>query len=229
MELSKEESHHAISVFRLKSGDVVELFDGQGQKFSGVVTGEKNHRLSVMVSQNIASTASSLSITLAQAVIRPERMELMIPKACELGVSVIQPLICERSIVKLSKERWASKLERWRKIALESCKQCGQTRIPVIAEIRLYKEFLQDVKSYDLILIPTLAVPNQPLHQAIAQKKTKNALVLIGPEGDFTPKEVALASQAGAVAVSLGDLVLRSETASLYLLAVLRYQFSQKA
>ena len=124
--LDQDESRHAISVLRLKSGDAVQLLDGQGGSFSGVVIGTQNGRLSVMKTENLSSVAQpAISITLAVSVIKPERMELLIQKACELGISALVPILSERSIVRLSEDRWQGKIKRWQKIAKESCKQCA--------------------------------------------------------------------------------------------------------
>ncbi len=227
VELSKEESHHALAVFRLKGGDVVELFDGQGKSFEGVVVGQKQGRVSVMVNRNKAAQTTGAEITLAVSVIKPERMELLIEKACELGVAAIQPLHTERSVVKLSAERWESKLKRWQKIALESCKQCGRAQAPRVLAPVPFEHFVRTA-DFDLKLIPTLAVASKPLHTVLDRgAQTRGAAVLIGPEGDFSGREAESAVAAGFQAVSLGPLVLRSETAALYVLSVLNFNFSQ--
>src|SRR3989338_7109982 len=147
--LDEKESHHAISVLRLEAGEAVDLFDGSGKLFRGIVTGREKGRLLVALDKTQTGAVSQATqITLAISVIRSERMELLIQKACELGVSSIVPLLTQRSIVKLSSERWKSKIRRWEKIALESCKQCGQPTIPKITPVQSYRSFLgQDRKS----------------------------------------------------------------------------------
>src|SRR3989338_2007429 len=228
--LDKKESHHAISVLRLGAGDVVDLFDGLGNQFRGVVAGRENGRLSVMLDKNAASApALKTQISLAISVIKPEGIELLIQKACELGVFEIVPILTERSIVKLSQERWESKLDRWRKIALASCKQCGQSKIPDIKPIAKYGSFISDqARSYGRVLIPTLAVKGKTLVETLReQPEPQSVLALVGPEGDFNREEVDLAVSCGAVPVGLGSLVLRSETAAIYLLSILNFFYRE--
>ncbi len=224
VELDKKESRHALSVLRLKSGDVVELIDGEGGRFDGVVIGGLEGRLRVQVRETRAAEEQTVSVTLAVSVIKPERMELLIEKACELGVSRIQPMFTERSVVRLSAERWNAKRERWAKIALASCKQCGQARIPTIEAVQDFSRIVSSFKEYDAVLIPALSVPAKSLKAALAQAgPVSKVLALIGPEGDFSQKEAETAIAAGAKPVNLGSLVLRSETAALYVLSVLQF------
>ena len=136
--LDKKESHHALSVLRIKAGEAVELLDGKGKVFQGVVASTEKRQVKVSVFEKSSRDGSlgPIRITLAVSVIRPERMEYLIEKACELGVYSIVPLISERTIIRLSAERWKGKIQRWQKIAQESCKQCGLPRTPEI-KIRL--------------------------------------------------------------------------------------------
>ena len=225
--LSREESHHAVSVLRLRKNDAVDLFDGRGNRFGGRVVDIKEGSVSVRLERAAAPpgnfAASPVEVTLAVSVIKPDRMDYLIQKAAELAVSAIVPVLSERSVVKLSKDRWDAKVERWRKIALESCKQCGQPKVPEISAPRDLKDVLADSGRYDKILIPTLAARGDILYKTLLLSGTKRILALIGPEGDFTPEEVRLACSRGAVPVSLGPLVLRSETAALYILSVLNF------
>jgi 16S rRNA (uracil1498-N3)-methyltransferase len=223
--LDAKESHHALSVLRVKPGEVVELLDGQGGSFQGIIAGTEKGRVQVAIrAVSETQTASSVRLTLAASVIKPERMEWMVQKACELGAAAIVPLISERTVVRLSRERWKGKVERWQKIASQTCKQCGQATEPKIQEVAEFKKFAAALAPYDLTLIPTLAVPAPSLYHSLnANKSAQSVLVLIGPEGDFSPNEVKQALASGAQAVSLGPLVMRSETAALYALSASRF------
>ena len=226
--LSSEESHHAHSVLRLKAGDAVELFDGQGRVYTGTVLGATGGRMSIQVNQNSASAAApAVRVTLAPCLIKPERMELLIQKACELGVYQVAPLVSERTVIRLSGERLKGKQVRWQKIAAESCKQCGRSVMPRVLPASRFEDFIARADGYDMILLPTLAVPAGGLREALGDKLPRNILVLIGPEGDFTPGEAHLAASRGAFPVTLGSLVMRSETASLYLLSALNFFFGE--
>ncbi len=227
--LSPGESHHAISVLRVKPGEIVDLFDGEGNSFRGLVTEVSKGLVSLSVSKNPGSPDPRLGrIDLAVSVIKPERMELLIQKACELGVHALFPLITERCVVKLSKERWASKTVRWHKIALESCKQCGRSTLPVIHAVQDFKLFLvHQASSYDLLLLPTLATKGKQIYDILKSENPRDVLILIGPEGDFTAKETEWAVFSGAKPVKLGPLVMRSETAALYTLSVVQFMLRE--
>ncbi len=222
--LSREESRHAISVLRLKAGDAAEVFDGLGKEFPAVVIGAKEGLLSLSIGENSKKcVAPPAEITIAASVIKPERMELMIQKACELGVYEIVPLLTERSVVRLSRERWESKIKRWQKIAVESCKQCGRAFVPKIHGVGDLRSFMAQFKQYEKILIPTLAIPGDSVYGSLKKAAAKKTLVLIGPEGDFTKNEVEMAIEHGAQPVTLGPLVMRSETAAIYILSILNF------
>ena len=233
--LDEKESHHAVSVLRLKTGEPVVLIDGKGRSFLGSVSGIEDGRLRVKIEPPLDSPtgtterSSHFQITMAVSVIKPERMELLIQKACELGVHSIIPVRSERSIIKLPKERWQEKIKRWQKIASESCKQCGLLLIPEVHEVTDLKNVFSDASAYDRIIIPTLVVSTKPLYEVLKGSRVGRLLVLIGPEGDFTKKEVALAASHGAVPVTLGPLVLRTETAVIYLMSALNFFYREIA
>ena len=226
--LSFEESHHALSVLRLGPGDAVELFDGDGRTFSGTVIGPKAGRLLIQINQGfVSASAPAVRLTLAPCLIKPERMELLIQKACELGVYAIVPLVSERTIVRLPAERLKAKTARWQKIAAESCKQCGRSVLPRLQPVARLEDFITRAEGYDMILLPTLAVPASDLRKTLEGRGPKNVLILVGPEGDFTPAEARSAVSRGAAPVLLGRLVLRSETAAIYLLSALNFFFGE--
>ena len=221
--LDAKESHHAKNVLRVKRGEVVEILDGLGGRYRAVIAGFDNGRVALSVDARAPVTENGVDITLAASVIKPDRMEWMLEKCCELGVREWMPVITARSVVKLSRERWQAKVARWRKIASESCKQCGQARIPQVGEPVPFKQLLARIGSYDVCLIPTLGATEELFESLTRHRNAKKALVLFGPEGDFTPKEAAEAVSRGAVSVTLGAGVLRSETAALYTLSALRF------
>ena len=229
--LDKKESHHAISVLRLKPGNAVDLIDGKGHSFKGKVAGIRDGRLDIRIESSIDALpvcpSANIQITLAVSAIKSERMEVLIRKACELGAHSMIPVRSERSIIRLSRERWEEKIKRWRKIAAESCKQCGLAAIPQISEAVDFRNLVINLKDFDQVLIPTLAVMTDSLYDTLNRSALGRVLVLIGPEGDFTKKEVELAVTGGAVPVNLGPLVLRTETAATYVLSVLNFFYRE--
>lgn len=228
--LDPGETRHAVSVFRIKKGENLDLFDGKGHRFLGTAGEITGGRLSVNITEKTdAVFPSPVQITLGVGVFRPERMEMLVQKACELGAYAILPLVTERSIVKLSPERWGSKLKRWQKIIQESCKQSGLPFAPEISPPQTFKNFISQIKNYDRALIPTLEGATTTMAEALLGPIPRHILALIGPEGDFSPGEVNLALAAGAKPVSLGPLVLRSETAGLYVLSTVHFFFRETA
>lgn len=227
--LDAKESHHALGVMRLERGDAVELFDGEGRVWSAVVLDTRQGTVMVQRGpERVQADPSATEVTLAPCLIKADAMDLMIEKVSELGVARIAPIVSERTIVRLDEGRRASKLDRWKRIAESSAKQCGRARLPDILPVATFQDFIASASGYDIILIPTLAADGESLGGALrAAPKARKVLALIGPEGDFTPAEIELAQKRGAVPVGLGPLVMRSETASLYVLSCLNFFYGE--
>lgn len=231
--LSAAEAHHAIHVLRLKPGDSINVFDGRGHQAQCSVGEIKSDSVCLTLLSKSSSPPLPCRITLAQAVPK-KHMDLILQKATELGVSAILPLVSDRSIVQLD-EQDTNKLERWRSICLEACKQCGNDWLPELYAPQKARSFLNELggqqREYDLKLIASLQPDSRPLKTILAEAvptcPAPSVLVLIGPEGDFTPAEISLAKSAGCFPLSLGPLVLRAETAALYALSILRHELTR--
>jgi 16S rRNA (uracil1498-N3)-methyltransferase len=174
-------------------------------------------------------TPPSPAIVLAQAVPKGKTMEWIIEKAVELGVTRIVPLVTRHTIVKYDAQEAPKKAEKWQKIALEACKQCGQNWLPIVETPIDGRLFLSQERSGAKI-IASLVPGARPLRQVIEGiGQSEQVTIMIGPEGDFSPEETELAQQAGYQPATLGDLVLRSETAALFALAAVRCLNSAKS
>jgi 16S rRNA (uracil1498-N3)-methyltransferase len=151
-------------------------------------------------------------------------MDLIVQKAVELGVAAIQPLVTRNTIV----QPGDGKSEKWRRNALEACKQCGQDTLPRVEEPLTFERWISAASSaLDLKIIASLAHGARPLREVLhAHLGTRAVTLLIGPEGDFTAEETVAALDAGFLPVSLGEIVLRVETATLFCISALRYEFS---
>ncbi|MDP3789515.1 MAG: 16S rRNA (uracil(1498)-N(3))-methyltransferase [Candidatus Omnitrophota bacterium] len=226
--IGKEESHHIIDVMRLAEGDDVTVFDGTGKEYSGKIESVKNKNVVINVSQvGTGAGKRPVEISLAQALPKKDKMDYIVQKATELGVREIIPVETERTIVRAPKDRVAHKTERWCKIAVEAAKQCGRSDLPDIKEPRRFNALVEDFRRYDGVIMPCLTDRTIPLKNAINKlKDAKKILLMIGPEGDFTPAEITRAEESGALLVSLGGLVLRSDTAAVATLAMLNYAYS---
>ena len=227
---SQEESHHAVDVLRLRSGDSAAIFDGKGTEARVRLTQVSADEVSYETLSTARTPPPSCRIRFGQALIKPVGMDLLIQKLTELGVSEIWPIASERSISKPSGEKRIS--HRWESIALSACKQSGQNWLPKIHEVGPLDNFLSAPNPAPPAgrIIGSLqpeAKPLPALLAAVRQVGKPPALdLLIGPEGDFTPAEIGRARSAGFQPASLGPLVLRSETASLFLASVLHYEFN---
>jgi 16S rRNA (uracil1498-N3)-methyltransferase len=219
--LSAAEAHHCRQVTRHQIGDTITVFDGRGHEAQCQITGFTAEGVELKILSRSATPPLRCRLLLAQAV--PKRnMDLIVQKATELGVAEIYPLLSERTVVEAT-----AKLDRWRAIALESCKQCGQNWLPVVHPPVKAAAFFAALPAADLKLIGSLQPDAQPLKSYLPvppRPPVGSVLVLIGPEGDFTPAELAAAKSAGCLPLSLGPLVLRADTAAIYAVSILHHE-----
>jgi 16S rRNA (uracil1498-N3)-methyltransferase len=225
--LDAGEVHHALDVLRMKAGDRATVFNGQGAEatveFATVDKGK------VVLKKIGASKSGPLAcaLTLGQAIPKGKNMDLIVEKATELGAAGIAPLLSERTVVRADEQEVFSKRDKWQRVAIEAAKQCGQNWVPTVAKPRTPKEFFQAGEKWDLMLIASLQQDSRPIKKILAEfdrKKLARVLVLVGPEGDFTPAEINLAKNAGCRPVTLGPIILRTETAAIYCLSVLAHE-----
>jgi 16S rRNA (uracil1498-N3)-methyltransferase len=225
--LDPAETHHAFDVLRMKAGERATVFDGEGNEAEVELmkqgkSGTELRKLSIS-----RTAALPCRITLAQAVPKGKNMDLIIEKATELGVSAIAPLMSERTVVRGSEDDHIRKQSKWQRTAIEACKQCGQNFLPRVGEPCTPRTFFGQNGRFDLMLIGSLQADARPMKKALAEfgaNRPKSVLILIGPEGDFTPAEVALAKSHGCRPISLGPIILRTETAAIYCLSVLNHE-----
>jgi len=218
-------AHHALKVMRLKTNDQLILFNGDGSDFTGQVIRISKRRVEVSIkSKKNIKNESNLKVILLQALTSSEKMDLIIQKTTELGISEIQPIICERSIVKIKNEKIEKKLSHWRQVSIAACEQCGRAKIPTIHKpenIIKYLEKTESKKDTKIILSPEAT---KSLNNFIPNMK-QDIKVLIGPEGDFTKQELDFSIQKGFSPIKIGPRILRTETASMCILSILQYKY----
>lgn len=225
--LSPEESHHLVAVNRCGRGDPVVAFDGHGREWLTECADPAKHGTVLRVKEARPAAMRAFSITLAQALPKGSTMDDIVRQATEVGALRIVPLLSERTQVHLDGDRADKKVEKWRTTAIEAAKQCGNPWLPEIAPLTKFDAFLATSSGYDLKLVASLHAGPKTLKQALATFTHKHghpprkALWLVGPEGDFSPAEMTAAITTGFVPVTLGPLVLRSDTAALYSLSIL--------
>ena len=219
-------AHHALKVMRLKNNDQLILFNGDGSDYTGHVTSISKRQVQVLVkSKKNIESESNIRVILLQALTSNEKMDLIIQKTTELGISEIQPIVCERSIVKIKKEKIKKKLSHWRQVAIAACEQCGRAKIPKIHEpeniIKYLERIIESDKDTKIILSPEASKSLDNIAPNIKQ----DIKVLIGPEGDFTKQELDLSIQNGFSPIKIGPRILRTETAPISILSILQYKY----
>ena len=225
--LDAAEAHHAADVLRMKAGDRATVFNGEGAEAEVELVKVSRNQVELRRIGVQKTPPLACQITLGQAVPKGKNMELIIEKATELGAAGIAPLLSERTIVRGTEDDHVRKQHKWQRVAVEACKQCGQNWLPKVHVPRSPKAFFEAGERYDLTLIASLQSDAQPLKKVFREVEGKgpaSVLILIGPEGDFTPAELALAKSYGCRPVSLGPIILRTETAALYCLSVLHHE-----
>lgn len=227
--IAGREARHILDVMRLKKSDKVVIFDGSGEEYSGFIkdTAHKSLVVEITARRGISGRAGPV-ITLIQAIPKKEKMDRIVEKATELGVHSIIPVITDRTIVDWETPKKLSAAERWRRIAKEASKQCGRVDIPNIGDVEDFDNFFKNPFAYDLALMAALSDEAVPIKDALKPKGSKDgsAAIAIGPEGDFTPREIALAKERNFKLINLGSRVLKSDTASLVVLSILNYELS---
>ncbi len=220
--LEREEARHLLTVLRVRPGERVTLFDGQGRTRLAEVASADRHRLTLAAAGPVqVRPRATCRLTLFACV--SKRMDWTVEKAVELGVSAIVPVLAARSVVRLDPDDADAKAARWARVAEEAARQCGAAWLPEIAPPATFKACLASVAEAAPVFVAALSPAARPLREALAayaQPPTR-AGWFVGPEGDFSPEETAALGAAGALPVSLGPLVLRAETACLYGLCAL--------
>ena len=215
---------HHLRVRRIGEGEVIPIFDGQGQIGSATLVrlGSKSGELAIANVKQDTQSEVPYGITLAQGLAGGDKMDWVIEKAVETGASRITPLQCERSVIKLHRSSDAGRAQKrlihWRAITQAACEQCERTVLPQVEPIQTIAVYLSTASSDDLngALKFIFCTGDHPsLAKMLAPLPAQNVILLIGPEGGFTPDEIALAIKAGFQAVSLGKRILRTETAGI--------------
>ena len=223
------ELHHLVDVLRLKNGDEITVLNGEGGVYDAILT-DVSKRPPVAIGE-IKSQKQvqrpSLEVTIIQGIAKSDSMDMIVQKATELGVYEIIPVVCHHSVPNLTADRSQKRVARWRQIAIEASKQSRRSFFPLISEIKDFQDALTE-SNVDLRLIfvaPSMtSFPTQYLKNVLQKTTAKSIQIIIGPEGDFTENEVNYALSKSAIPVSLGENILRTETATISALAVVLYE-----
>lgn len=222
-ELPEAAARHASKALRLREGDALVLFDGTGGEYAASIARIERRGVVADVGERWAiERESPLSITLVQALQAGEKMDLTVQKAVELGVSRIVPVASRRSVLRLSGERAARRVEHWRAVAASACEQCGRNRLPQIEMPVELSRWLGEPSPDGALRLMLSPVGARALGQMTAPAPGRPVEILIGAEGGLDAEEAALAEAAGFRPVRLGPRVLRTETAGLAAIAAIQ-------
>jgi 16S rRNA (uracil1498-N3)-methyltransferase len=227
VELARDTASHLAKVLRARSGDEIVLFNGDGRECLGVIESVRGTRISAAIgAARTVDRESSFPITLVQCVPRGDRMDFIVQKATELGVTRIVPVLSQRSVVRLDEAQAVSKQAHWQAVAVSACEQCGRNRLPGVEAPRPLLNYLGSLNAgatssqvLRLILEPDCS------QQPRSGKHTAGAEIAIGPEGGFTPEELEAFELLSFARVGLGPRVLRTETAAIAALVVLQARY----
>ena len=228
--LTGSEAHHARDALRMKPAEKLVLFNGRGREITAEIVDLSGDAIQLRKLHEAETPALRCRIILGQAIPKGKNMDLIVQKAVEIGAAEIAPIISDRTVVQVDPESAEQKHAKWQRIAIEAAKQCGQNWLPQVHGPRRLSDFFAGSATFDLRLIGSLQPDAQHLKEILADYSSEHrhlpesVLMLIGPEGDFTPAELALARRHGCRPITLGPIILRVETAAIYCLSILSYE-----
>ncbi|HRY29222.1 MAG TPA: 16S rRNA (uracil(1498)-N(3))-methyltransferase [Elusimicrobiota bacterium] len=228
--LSEGESRHLSQVLRKAPGDELQLFDGQGGLYRGVIEKVSAGRVEGRLETLSPAVKRPYALRLFQGLPKGDKFEWILEKMTELGAAEIVPVHTERCVAHLSSEKAPARLERWKKIVLSAAKQSGQPQVPEVRPPMSFREALARAGRNGLTLVPWESETDMGLKKVLREQRgrAESVNVFIGPEGGFTADEVSLALQGGAVSVTLGPAILRTETAGLFVASALLYEWGEQ-
>ena len=228
--LEESASRYLVKVLRMKEGDHFGGFDSQGRQYElALKKAELPRCTAVLLSfREPPQGPGILSLTLAQSLPKSSKMDLIFRQGTELGVHRFIPLVTQRSISRPEASQFAHKNDRWKKILVEACRQCGRSDLPQLESVTVWPDLLEDFKNYDLVLLPY--EKEAPTLKSVLESKpqARKILVLVGPEGGWAPEEVGEAEQKDAASVHLPTPILRTETAGPAVISMVQFFYGSK-
>jgi len=226
MSIQGSDAHHISRVLRLQIGDQLILVAPNGSAGKARISSIGVDEVTLLLIENILEDKEApVNVYLAQGLPKSDKMDYIVQKAVELGVRGIYPMATEHCVVQYDQGKQKTRRERWQKIAVEAAKQCGRTVVPMIEPVMGLASLLASLDTETIVIMLYEGQAAQGLRQALAQRPGKSYLLLIGPEGGFSAKEVALCQNHGASIVTMGPRILRTETAALAGVASVMYEY----
>jgi len=227
--ITGEDVQHISKVLRLQKGDSITLCDGEGNDYlAEILEIDKRFVRTKVLDKGPSKGEPDIEVVLYQGIPKSAKMDLIIQKCTEMGIRRIVPVFTARTVVKLESEKdERKKVERWSKIAEEAAKQSGRGIVPVIDMPVNLSDALADAKNLDMIIVPYELEDSVSVKAALKKERTASIGFFIGPEGGFEAGEILETKSAGAVPVTLGSRILRTETAGLAVLTAIMYEYDQ--
>ena len=226
IEITGEDVRHIRDVLRMKAGDSLVVCDGRGNDWlCRIAEIKKTGVLTEVLGRRQSSGEPPVEVVLYQGMPRGDKFDLVVQKCVEVGVSRIVPMICERTQFGAELLKKANKTDRWRRIALEAAKQSGRGKVPKIADVVTLENAVRLLPEGAFVIIPYEKERERTLKSTLREHpEAKNCHIFIGPEGGFSEREIAGAIEAGAMPVTLGPRILRTETAGIVVIATVLYE-----
>lgn len=215
---------HLRQVLRLSVGDKIVVCDGKGNEYRVKINQIDKSEVKGIILERITSPINKSQVALFQGIPRGTKMDLIVRQVTELGISKIVPLVTERTVIRLDKERAEKKVSRWQRIALEAAKQSQRITVPEVTAIQSWSEALNELERFRLILVPWEEEKERSIKQILSEAQEESIAIVIGPEGGFSTAEIRSLSNKGGRIVSLGKNILRTETAGLVALVLVLYE-----
>ncbi len=226
MLIDGQDAHHISKVLRLQVGDKIIVISPDGQAGTAQIIEIAAEGIRLFLEGTLEEAKEApIQIYLAQGLPKSDKMDYIIQKAVELGVSAIFPIQMDHSVVHYDNAKRKSRVERWQKISLEAAKQCGRSIVPSIEPIQSLAELFSKISDEIVIIMLYEGQTKMGIKKALAEKSAKTYLLLVGPEGGFSNQELIISQKHGALVVTMGSRILRTETASLAALAMIMYEY----
>jgi 16S rRNA (uracil1498-N3)-methyltransferase len=234
IQLPEDNLRYLKTVMRLKPGDKIVVFDGYGSEFEAIIEDFSLKSVGVKLEKQVLRKNKEINITLAQALPKAVKMDLIVKSAAELGVDLIIPFAAERSVSRIDADKSAQKVKRWQKIAIEASRASRSGTITKVENIASFKSAIQFAGGHTAKMIFWEEEEKTTIKSALTDKNLdgcKNYFIIVGPEGGFSKDEIGLASRAGFQSVGLGKQILKVETAAAAIISIIQYEkgiFSHK-
>ncbi|WP_349293991.1 16S rRNA (uracil(1498)-N(3))-methyltransferase [Thermoanaerobacterium thermosaccharolyticum] len=223
--INGDDAHHIINVLRFKIGTKLIISNGKNQYIVTILDIENSSVILKIIEEYNQVVESPINITLYQGLPKSDKMDLIIQKCTEIGIKKIVPVETEFSTIKIKEKNIYNKINRWKKISLEASKQSGRSIVPDVLVPVGFKDALESLNEFDLCLIPYEKETNMRLKDVLKKNfNAKNICVFIGPEGGFSENEIMAAIEYGAIPVTLGPRILRTETAGIVTSSIILYE-----